>query len=201
MRITVKLFASLARFSPGGLAGTPFELNIPELTTLQALVDQLGIPPDEAKVSFVNGLIRELDWRLTKDDEVESFHRLVEGNSVVIVIDTWLYGDLARYAGEFDQGSFANLQITLKEGGSICDLLAKLGMPTEKRGITFINGNLSALPDVQPDLGHNLKNGDRVAFFHLRSMWPYQYRHGAAMIDELSATLNSRTDQGLHHTG
>jgi hypothetical protein len=43
-------------------------------------------------------------------------------------------------------------------------------------------------------------NGDRVAFFHLRSMWPYQYRHGAAMISELSSTLNARTDHGLQHT-
>jgi hypothetical protein len=117
-----------------------------------------------------------------------------------IIIDTWLYGDLARYGGESDQGSFANVQITLAEGSSIRDLLGKLGMPTEKRGITFINGDLSALPDVQPDLGHILINGDRVAFFHLRSMWPYQYRHGAAMINELSATLNARTDQGLHHS-
>ncbi len=115
-----------------------------------------------------------------------------------IIIDTWLYGDLARYAGEFNQGSFANLKVILAEGNTISDLLAKLAMPTEKRGITFINGNLSALPDVQPDLGHILVNGDRVAFFHLRSMWPYQYRHGAAMIDELSATLNARTDQGIH---
>jgi len=73
MRITVKLFASLARFSPGGLAGTPFELYLPELTTLQALIDQLGMPPEEAKVSFVNGLIRDLDWVLAPDDEVGIF--------------------------------------------------------------------------------------------------------------------------------
>lgn len=117
-----------------------------------------------------------------------------------IIIDTWLYGDLARYGSETDQGSYANLQVTLEDGSSIRDLLSKLKMPTEERGITFINGNLSALPDVQPDLEHILNNGDRVAFFHLRSMWPYQYRHGAAMIIELSTSLNARTDQGLHHT-
>jgi sulfur carrier protein ThiS len=117
-----------------------------------------------------------------------------------ITIDTWLYGNLARYGGQADQGSYANLQVALPAGSSVSDLLAKLKMPTEERGITFINGNLSALPDVQPDLDHILKNGDRVAFFHLRSMWPYQYRHGAAMINELSTALNSRTDQGLHHT-
>jgi hypothetical protein len=117
-----------------------------------------------------------------------------------IYIDTWLYGELARYGGQADQGSFTNLQIALPEGSSVTDLLAKLKMPTEARGITFINGNLSALPDVQPDLDHILINGDRVAFFHLRSMWPYQYRQGVAMISELSTSLNLRTDQGMHHT-
>jgi sulfur carrier protein ThiS len=117
-----------------------------------------------------------------------------------ITIDTWLYGNLAHYGDQADQGSYANLQVALAEGSSVRDLLAKLKMPTEVRGITFINGNLSALPDVQPDLDHILMNGDRVAFFHLRSMWPYQYRHGAAMISELSTVMNTRTDQGLHHT-
>lgn len=116
-----------------------------------------------------------------------------------ISIDTWLYGDLARYGGESDQGSFANLQVMLAEGSKISDLLSKLEMPTEMRGITFINGDLSALPDVQPDLGHILKDGDRVAFFHLRSMWPYHYRHGAATTTELSAALNTRTEKGIHH--
>jgi hypothetical protein len=116
-----------------------------------------------------------------------------------MIIDTWLYGDLARYGGVADQGSFANLQVTLAMGSSVSDLLALLKIPTGERGITFINGNLSALPGVQPDLDHVLFNGDRVAFFHLRSMWPYQYRHGAAMIGELSAALNIRKDQGLHN--
>jgi sulfur carrier protein ThiS len=117
-----------------------------------------------------------------------------------ISIDTWLYGELAHYGCESDQGGFANLLITLPEGSTVKDLLAQLNMPTEKRGITFINGNLSAMPDVQPDLDHILMNGDRVAFFHLRSMWPSQYRLGAAMIDELSTALNARSDQGLGHT-
>jgi hypothetical protein len=125
----------------------------------------------------------------------------VEDKGMDIIIDTWLYGELAHYGGEADQGSFANLKISLAQGSSIKMLLEKLKMPTEERGITFINGNLSAMPDVQPDLDHILMDGDRVAFFHLRSMWPYQYRHGAAMISELSTALNNQTDQGLHHAG
>ncbi len=73
MRITVKLFASLARFSHGGLPGTPFELLVPMSTSINQLVVQLGIPPDEAKVAFVNGLIRDMDCILQPGDEVGIF--------------------------------------------------------------------------------------------------------------------------------
>ncbi len=118
-----------------------------------------------------------------------------------IIIDTWLYGELAQYASQADQGSYANVKVVLDERSTLGDLLDKLAMPTEQRGITFINGNLSALPGLQPDLGHQLANGDRVAFFHLRSMWPYQYRSGAAITEELSSALKARDDQGITHSG
>ena len=40
---------------------------------------------------------------------------------------------------------------------------------------------------------------DRVAFFHLRAVWPFQYHHGAAMIDEMKDVLQGGKDKGLHH--
>lgn len=117
-----------------------------------------------------------------------------------IVIDTWLYGkELARYGGEAAQSSFANLQISLPENSTVSDLLDFLHLPTAERGITFINGDLSAMPGMQPDLGHALKNNDRVALFHLASMWPFQYRHGVAMIGEMAEEMNKRDDMGIHH--
>ncbi|MGC9357746.1 MAG: MoaD/ThiS family protein, partial [Anaerolineae bacterium] len=72
-----------------------------------------------------------------------------------------------------------------------------LEMPTEERGITFINGDLSAMPGLQPDLDHKLTDGDRVAFFHLKSMWPFQYRHDVAMLEEFKASTGERPDGGL----
>jgi sulfur carrier protein ThiS len=118
-----------------------------------------------------------------------------------IVVDTWLYGgDLARYAGPANQGSFANVHMRLPEASTVGDLLARLNMPAEKRGITFINGQLSAMPGLQPDLGHILQDGDRVALFHLQAMWPFQYRHGVAMIGEMADAMQASKDQGLHHT-
>lgn len=73
MRVIVKLFATLARFSSGELPGTPFEMNLSESATIQDLVDQLGIPSEETKISFVNGLIQPLDWVLKQDDQVGIF--------------------------------------------------------------------------------------------------------------------------------
>ena len=116
-----------------------------------------------------------------------------------IIVDTWLYGDLARYGGQADQGSYANLKVRLPVGSTVGDLLAHLNMPTEVRGITFINGQLSAMPGLQPDLNHGLSNDDRVAFFHLQSMWPFQYRHGVPMVGEMADAMQTSEDQGLHH--
>ncbi len=81
----------------------------------------------------------------------------------------------------------------------MADLLSYLEMPTEERGITFVNGELSAMPGLQPDMGHVLHDGDRVAFFHLKSMWPFQYRHGVPMISEMAEVMLDSEDQGLHH--
>jgi len=117
-----------------------------------------------------------------------------------ISVDVWLYGPLARYGGEADQGSFANLKICLPEGSKMVDLLGRLGIQADERGITFVNGQLSAMPGLQPDLGHTLCNADRVGIFHPKSMWPFQYRHGVAMTDEMACAMAKEKDHGLHHT-
>ena len=117
-----------------------------------------------------------------------------------IALDVWLYGTLAGYGGGAEQRSFANLQIHLPEGSIMADLLAHLRMPTEERGITFINGRLSAMPGLQPDLGHIFRDGDRVGLFDLKSMWPFQYRHGAMLTDEMARAMGTEKDHGLHHT-
>jgi hypothetical protein len=117
-----------------------------------------------------------------------------------MTVDVWLYGKLACYGGEARQSSFANVKLSLPEKSTLADLLERLGMPTMERGITFINGQLSAMPGLQPDLGHLLKDGDRVAFFDLRGMWPFQYRHGAALTEEMQRAMTTERDDGLHTT-
>jgi len=117
-----------------------------------------------------------------------------------ITVDVWLYGALATYGGEANRGSFANLQIRLPEGSTLATLLDILKMRTEERSITFINGKLSAMPGLQPDLDHVLRNGDRVAFFDPKSMWPFQYRQGAALTEEMARAMVSEKGYGLRHT-
>ncbi len=114
-----------------------------------------------------------------------------------ITVDVWLYGPLARYGKEAQQSSYANVRVVLPMGSTIADLLAHLNLPTEERGITFINGQLSAMPGLQPDLEHSLKDGDRVAFFHLNSMWPFQYRDGASLAPGLAEVM--RKSPSLFH--
>ena len=113
-----------------------------------------------------------------------------------ITIEVWLYGPLARYGGDAARKTHASRELALPAQSSIRDVLDYLGLPTEERGITFINGDLSAMPGLQPDLDHELQDSDRVAFFHLKSMWPAQYRHGAGLAPGLESAME---EKGLFH--
>jgi hypothetical protein len=117
-----------------------------------------------------------------------------------ITVEVWLYGPLAKYGGEAAGKSHTSLKLDLPAGSRMRDLLQCLALPTEKRGITFINGNLSAMPGLQPDVAHPLEDGDRVAFFHLKSMWPYQYRDGAALAPDMEHAMAQEKKLFRHHS-
>lgn len=127
-----------------------------------------------------------------------SFPRLEEDN-IDMKIDVWLYGVLSQYASEKAEKGFASVQLELPNGATIAELMESINMPTQERGITFLNGNLSALPGLQPDLNQILEDGDRISFFDHRSMWPFQYRHGAAMASGLNQILNTDPETIMHH--
>lgn len=114
-------------------------------------------------------------------------------------IEIWLYGVLSLYASEKAEKGFASVQLDLPVGTTVEKLLNEFNLPSEERGITFINGNLSALPGLQPDLEQELNDGDRISFFDHRSMWPFQYRHGAAMASGLNQILNENPEVVMHH--
>jgi len=118
----------------------------------------------------------------------------------MIKLEVWLYGPLARYAGELSQGSHAQLHLEVPEGTTVRELLARLGMPPEERGITFINAQLTAMPGLAADLERELKDGDRIGLFSSKSMWPFQYRFGARIGPELQEALQRYPDGAVHHT-
>ena len=117
----------------------------------------------------------------------------------MIQIELWLYGPLARHAGEQSQGSYAQLNLDLAAGTTMRDLLDRFNIPSEERGITFINGKLAALPGLNADLEIVLTDGDRVGISHNKSMWPFQYRFGASQTREVEETFRKRKDRGIHH--
>ncbi len=116
-----------------------------------------------------------------------------------IRVEIWLYGPLARYAVE-DAADYARIDLELPSGSTLADLVHRLGIPAEERGITFVNGNVAAFPGVEVDEKVVLQDGDRVGLFHRRSMWPFQYRFGAAMRPELQEALRRRPDGGIRHS-
>lgn len=116
-----------------------------------------------------------------------------------IHVQVWLYGPIARYAGEQSQGSYAELHLELPAGSTMRDLLGYLGLPPEEKGITFVNGRLAALPGLDTDRDLVLHDGDRVGISHRQSIWPFQYRFGAHLTPQLQETFRQRQDRGVHH--
>ena len=73
MHVTVKLFATLVRFKDGSRAGRPFEVELPEGSVVQNLIDVLKIPAEETHVVFINNIIEERESNLNDGDVVGLF--------------------------------------------------------------------------------------------------------------------------------
>jgi len=73
LRMRVKLYATLGRYSGSRAPGVPFEVELPNGATVADLVNRLNLPGEEVKVAFVNGRARPMDWRLEPGDEVGIF--------------------------------------------------------------------------------------------------------------------------------
>lgn len=125
-----------------------------------------------------------------------------------IVVEVWLYGPVRQYASNASDEllvhreigtAHAELRLALPSGSTVQSLMDLLDLPGEEKGITFINGKLAALPGVDADRNVELRDGDRVGISHRRSMWPFQYRFGATLGDELQETFRQRRDRGIHH--
>lgn len=117
----------------------------------------------------------------------------------MIDLDVWLYGPLADYAPSGREPGFARVQLSVPAGTRMRDLLALIGLPQTEKGITFVNGDLTDMPGLSADLERELHAGDRIGLFHTRSMWPFQYRFGAALSPELKQAMLKQEGGAIRH--
>jgi molybdopterin synthase sulfur carrier subunit len=74
MRVHVKLFATLGKYNLiPGLPGTPFEMDLFDGACLGDLLQQLDLPQELVKITFVNGIVQPLEWKLKAGDDVGIF--------------------------------------------------------------------------------------------------------------------------------
>ncbi|RLC63422.1 MAG: MoaD/ThiS family protein [Chloroflexi bacterium] len=71
--VYVRLFATLCRHFPNLKLGEAMPVELPEGATVGQLVEHLGLPADEVKVVFVNGIVRGVEGPLAAGDEVGIF--------------------------------------------------------------------------------------------------------------------------------
>lgn len=73
MKVQVKLFATLTDLAPGARAGIPFELTLPDGSTVRDLAHALAVPEGEVRIVFVNGIAQPLSCTLVDGDVVSLF--------------------------------------------------------------------------------------------------------------------------------
>ncbi len=73
MKISVKLYAILAKYAGGGVMHEPLTIEVPHRATLADLCRHLGIPDDEAKTAFVNSKLQPPEYVLCEGDQVGIF--------------------------------------------------------------------------------------------------------------------------------
>jgi len=73
--VQAKLFATLRHLAgPPALGiGQPFPVELPEGATIGDLINRLGLPPEQVKIVFVNGLVRTPEHVLADGDELGIF--------------------------------------------------------------------------------------------------------------------------------
>jgi molybdopterin synthase sulfur carrier subunit len=71
--VHAKLFATLRSYRPGLGLGQAFPVELPDGATVGLLVRLLGLPEEEVKMIFVNGIVRDREHVLADGDELGIF--------------------------------------------------------------------------------------------------------------------------------
>jgi molybdopterin converting factor small subunit len=70
MHLRVKLYSTLCHHASDAQPAHPIDIEVSEEANLQDLMLILKIPPEEAQITFVNGVLQSMDWRLKEGDLV-----------------------------------------------------------------------------------------------------------------------------------
>lgn len=73
MKIQVHLYASLTRYLPDEIRGKEPWIEVPEGIAVRELLREWNVPPDQAKLIFINGVHAELDAVLKAEDRLGVF--------------------------------------------------------------------------------------------------------------------------------
>ncbi|MBU1171498.1 MAG: MoaD/ThiS family protein [Proteobacteria bacterium] len=73
MRVELRLFASLGKYASHPMISTEGIMDLPSLITVGDLVDRLGIPRQEIKLIFLNGVHAHLDSKVNENDRLGLF--------------------------------------------------------------------------------------------------------------------------------
>jgi hypothetical protein len=112
-----------------------------------------------------------------------------------IKVNVSLYGSIARFG---NGRHVAQVDVSLEPGARVPQLLAQLHIPEAERGYLFINAMLCEVPGLATAPGEPLHDGDHVGIFSTDRLWPYQYRDGVRMSEDLKEALGSRG--AMHHS-
>ena len=73
MEVTLNLFATLLQYMPHKATGSPCTIEVDEGTRVRDLLKELKIPPEKAKLVFLNGVHSKGDEILNEGDRVGVF--------------------------------------------------------------------------------------------------------------------------------
>ncbi len=116
-----------------------------------------------------------------------------------ITVHARLYGELSCYGATIHQtGKYSSISVKLSTGSALADLLEYLLMCTSERGFTFINDQVSAMPNMQHDLGYQLQDGDQIIFFPA-SMLTTHIQFDANTTGKMARTIRVDEDLNLYY--
>jgi molybdopterin converting factor small subunit len=73
MNVDLYLYASLAKYLPGGPGRRHADASVKDTADVRDLVKMFNIPEKEVKLVFINGVKKDLDTRLGQNDRVGLF--------------------------------------------------------------------------------------------------------------------------------